>query len=280
MRVPTPTSEFLAGVRAELPILLGVAPFGMIYGALAMTAGLPVAMAQAMSSVVFAGSAQFIAVQLIAGGAPALVLLLTTFVVNIRHMLYSASVAPYLAGLRPGWKWLLAYLLTDEAYAIAILHYQQTDNETHRKDAKSAKSPCHPVTVSPHRHYYLLGAGLALWTIWQTCTALGIFLGAAVPPNWGLDFALPLTFIALLAPVLRDRPAVAAALTAGVVALIGAGWPYKLGLVAAALTGIATGAWADQRARRGAQQHTHVALSELTTQRSPRQDASEGSGAP
>lgn len=233
----------------------------MIYGALAMTARLPVAMAQAMSAVVFAGSAQFIAVQLIANGAPALVLLLTTFVVNIRHMLYSASVAPYLAGLRPGWKWLLAYLLTDEAYAVAILHYQQTD-EIHRQnanarpegDAESAvslrhpvtPSPGHPVTASP-RHYYLLGAGLALWLTWQLSTALGITLGAAVPPGWGLDFALPLTFIALLAPALKDRPSVVAALAAGSVALIAASWPYKLGLMAAALTGIAAGAWADRR---------------------------------
>lgn len=266
MRVPTPTSEFLAGVKAELPILLGVAPFGMIYGALAMAAGLPVAMAQAMSAVVFAGSAQFVAVQLISGGAPALVLILTTFVVNIRHMLYSASVAPHLRGLRPGWKWLLAYLLTDEAYAVAILHYQQTD-EIHRRDAENAEdcpetsapslprrlvtlSPCHPLTPSPHRHWYLLGAGLALWTTWQTCTAIGITLGAAVPPSWSLDFALPLTFIALLAPVLKDRPAALAALMAGAVALIGAGWPYKLGLVAAALAGIAAGAAADARARR------------------------------
>ncbi len=215
----------------------------MIYGALAMTTGLPVAMAQAMSAVVFAGSAQFIAVQLIANGAPALVLLLTTFVVNIRHLLYSASVAPYLAGLRPGWKWLLAYLLTDEAYAVAILHYQQTDAR-HRGDAEDAES--RRATPRP-RHYYLLGAGLALWLTWQLSTALGITLGAAVPPGWGLDFALPLTFIALLAPVLKDRPAIVAALAAGAVALIAAGWPYKLGLVAAALAGIAAGAWADRR---------------------------------
>jgi predicted branched-subunit amino acid permease len=264
MRASTPSSEFFAGVKAELPILLGVAPFGMIYGALAMTAGLPALTAQAMSSIVFAGSAQFIAVQLIANGAPGLVLLLTTFVVNIRHMLYSASVAPYLTGLRPGWKWLLAYLLTDEAYAVAILHYQQTDSDMHRGDAKNAEdcaetsaylraeptvSPCHRATLSRCRHWYLLGAGLALWTIWQMCTAIGITLGAAVPPGWALDFALPLTFIALLAPVLKDRPAGVAAFAAGAVALIGAGWPYKLGLVAAALTGIAAGAWADQRAR-------------------------------
>lgn len=259
-RASTPTSEFLAGVKAELPILLGVAPFGMIYGALAVSTGLPVVAAQAMSSIVFAGSAQFIAVQLIGGGAPALVVLMTTFIVNIRHMLYSASVAPYLRPLRPAWKWLLAYLLTDEAYAVAILHYQQT-GETHRKDAKNTKtlhevsssreaestpSPSHLVTLSPcHLHWYLLGASLALWTTWQLCTAIGIFLGAAVPPSWALDFALPLTFIALLAPLLKDHAAIVAALSAGVVGMIGAGWPYKLGLVVAALTGIAVGAWVE-----------------------------------
>ena len=99
---PTATSEFLSGVKAELPILLGVAPFGMIYGALAIGAGLPVGMAQAMSAIVFAGSAQFIAAQLIGSGAPALVLLLTTFIVNIRHMLYSASIAPYFRPLQAG----------------------------------------------------------------------------------------------------------------------------------------------------------------------------------
>lgn len=246
-RTPTPTSEFVAGVRAELPILLGVAPFGMIYGALAMAAGLPAALAQAMSAIVFAGSAQFIAVQLIANGAPALVLLLTTFVVNIRHMLYSASVAPYLAGLRPAWKWLLAYLLTDEAYAVAILHYQQADAIHAQADLSSYR----PVAAS-HRHWYLLGAGLALWTTWQICTAIGVRLGATAPPGWSLDFALPLTFIALLMPAASDRPALAAALTAGAVALIGADWPYKLGLAAAALAGIAAGAWMEQRTRRNA----------------------------
>jgi predicted branched-subunit amino acid permease len=265
----TPTSEFISGVKAELPILLGVAPFGMIYGALAMTAGLPASMAQAMSSVVFAGSAQFIAVQLISQGAPALVLLLTTFIVNIRHMLYSASMAPHLRPLRPGWKWVLAYLLTDEAYAVSILHYQQTDAEVHHRDAESAEdgqedpvrvestpSPGHPVTVSPchpaARHWYLLGAGLALWVTWQISTGAGIFLGARMPPSWALDFALPLTFIALLAPVLKDRPTVAAAVAAGVVAVLGAGWPYKLGLVVAALTGIAVGVWVERQAENGA----------------------------
>lgn len=259
---PTAKSEFLSGIKAELPILLGVAPFGMIYGALAVSSGLSTVAVQAMSSVVFAGSAQFIAVQLIGGGAPVLVLLMTTFIVNIRHMLYSASIAPYLRPLRPAWKWLLAYLLTDEAYAIAIIHYQQTDNHMNYGDStqpprgtesmenqKTQPTP-HPLCFRGEslRHWYLLGAGLVLWMMWQLCTAIGILLGAAVPSSWALDFALPVTFIALLTPILRDRPAIAAALTAGGVAVVGAAWPYKLGLVAAALAGIAVGVWTDRHA--------------------------------
>jgi len=100
--------EFIAGVQAELPILLGVSPFGMIYGVLALSAGVPAALAFAMSSVVFAGSAQFVGVQLIGAGAPGIVIVFTTFIVILRHMLYSASTAPYLKHLNQRWKWLLA----------------------------------------------------------------------------------------------------------------------------------------------------------------------------
>src|SRR2546425_666845 len=122
----TPRREVAAGIRAELPILLGVLPFGLIYGALALQAGIPPAPALAMSSIVFAGSAQFVATQLIGAGTPVGLLLLTTFVVNLRHLLYSGSLAPYLRPLRPAWKAALAYLLTDEAYVVAITHYSQT----------------------------------------------------------------------------------------------------------------------------------------------------------
>jgi 4-azaleucine resistance transporter AzlC len=120
--VTSAKTEFLGGLRAELPILLGVIPFGLIYGVLAISAGLPPAAAMAMSSIVFAGSAQFIAAQQFEALTPAPVMVLTTLVVNLRHMLYSASLAPYLRPLAKGWKWLLAYLLTDEAYAVTIVH--------------------------------------------------------------------------------------------------------------------------------------------------------------
>src|SRR5437016_9044259 len=126
MRDPSPRAEFAAGAKAEVPVLFGVVPFGLIYGALALEAGIPPGAALAMSSVVLAGSAQFVGTQLFAAGAPGALIILTTFIVNLRHMLYSASVAPYLSRLGLRWKMLLAYLLTDEAYAMTITHYQQT----------------------------------------------------------------------------------------------------------------------------------------------------------
>jgi 4-azaleucine resistance transporter AzlC len=223
--------EFLAGCRDEAPILLGVMPFGMIYGILALQGGLPPAVAQAMSSVVFAGSAQFIAAQLIHEGIPAVVLVLTVFVVNLRHALYSATVAPYLRRLGAGWKAALAYLLTDEAFAVAITRYQHGDE----------------VEPPPHHQWYFLGAGLTLWLSWQVSTALGIFLGTQVPEAWGLDFTLALTFIALVVPALRDRAALAAALAAGVLAVAASGLPYKLGLMVAAVGGVGAGLLAERR---------------------------------
>jgi len=242
----TRLSSFLSGVRAELPILVGVAPFGMIYGVLALESGLPPFQAQAMSSMVFAGSAQFILTQLIHLNAPAIVMILTVFIVNLRHALYSASVAPYIRHLPTRWKLLLAYLLTDEAYAVAVLHYEA------EAQAVSAASPASPAPagapsglldrlVAARSHYYFLGAGLALWTTWQLSTLVGIFLGAVVPSSWELDFTLALTFIALVVPNLRDRPALAAAVAAGIVALLAYTLPYKLGLIVAALVGVLAG---------------------------------------
>jgi len=216
------SKNFWAGARSEIPLLIGVFPFGMIYGALALNAGLSTGEAQMMSSIVFAGSAQFITAQLVHEATPGFVIVLTIAVVNLRHMLYSASLAPYAAALSTRWKVLLSYLLTDEAYAPTVIHYEKEG-------------------LTPYAHWFWLGAGSALWSVWQVSTALGIFLGAAIPQSWSLDFALPLTFIAMVVPLLRNRPAIAAALSAGVVALIAFSLPYKLGLILAALVGILVG---------------------------------------
>lgn len=217
----TPRRQFWAGVRAEMPLLLGVVPFGLIYGITALAAGMPPAAAQATSAIIFAGSAQFVVAQLVAAGAPGLIIVATVFVVNLRHMLYSASVTPYLAHLSRWRRALLAYLLTDEAYAASITHFQTSQ--------------------TAHKAWHLFGSGLTLWTGWQLSTAAGVFLGASVPPNWPLDFALPLTFIALVMPAIRDRSAVAAAMAAAVTVIVAVELPFRLGLIVAALVGMTVG---------------------------------------
>jgi len=225
---PTRSFEFWLGVREELPILLGVVPFGMIYGILALSAGLSPLDAQAMSSVVFAGSAQFMTANLVIAATPGLVIILTGFVVNLRHALYSASIAPYTRHLPLRWKAVLAYLLTDEAYAVSIVHYRREGEIT-------------------YKHWHLLGAGLALWTSWQISTGVGIFLGRQIPAEWGLDFALPLTFIALVAPGLKDRSGVLTAIVASLAAILFFGLPFKLGLIASAFIAIAAGLWSEKK---------------------------------
>jgi branched chain amino acid efflux pump len=221
-------NSFWVGVRAVFPLLIGVFPFGLIYGTLALGAGLSPTAAQMMSSIVFAGSSQFVAAQLIHDAAPGLVIVLTIAIINLRHMLYSASIAPYLENLSPRWKGLLAYLLTDEAYATTVIHFEEEG-------------------FTPTSQWFFLGAGFSLWFTWQGSSALGILLGTAIPTSWPLDFALPLTFIAMVMPVLKDRPVIAAALSAGLVALLAYSLPYKLGLILAALVGIMVGTSLERR---------------------------------
>lgn len=218
---------FWAGVRAELPILLGVIPFGMIYGASAVSAGLSPLQAQSMSAIVFAGSAQFVLTQLIANGATPFVMILTVLVVNLRHLLYSASVAPHLQSLSRGWQILLAYLLTDEAYVVAITQFVKE-------------------TSGIAKGWFLAGAGLALWSTWQLSTAAGVFLEQQLPESIPLDFALSLTFIAIVVPLLRDRAGIVAAIVAGGVMILAVNAPLNLGLVVAAVAGMVAGVLFDR----------------------------------
>jgi len=227
LETPSPRVEFWAGARDQVPILLGVIPFGLIFGALAISVGVPPLAVQGFSLFVFAGSAQFIAVGLIGEMAPAIVVVTAIFVVNLRHALYSASMSPHFAPLHMRWKLSLSWLLTDEAFATA-------SNRYHQGSTASA-------------HWYTLGTGLTLWTAWQISTALGIWLGGGIPASFPLAFALPLTFIALLIPTLVDRPTVFAAVSAGLVAVLLSSLPLKMGLLIGAVVGIGAGVWMDRR---------------------------------
>ena len=217
---------FYLGLRSVMPLLLGVAPFGVIYGVVALQSGIPPLAAMAMSSIVFAGSAQFLLAQLVGAGAPLVLTAGAVGLVNLRHALYSASVAPILAHLPRRWKILLAYLLTDEAYAAAIPHLMADAEETR----------------SPNAHWILFGSGFGLWAGWQVATLAGVLIGAQLPSDLGLDFALPLTFIAIVVPMIDSRALLASALAAGAMAIVLAALPYKLGLFMAALAGLVVGA--------------------------------------
>lgn len=203
--------------------MIGVIPFALIFGVLAANAGLPPYLAWSTSHLVFAGSAQFLAIPLFADQAPPLVLVMTTAVINLRHLLYSASMAPFARHLSWLWKILLSYLLTDEAYVPSILHYQNEEVPLENK------------------HYYWLGAGLTLWIVWQITTGIGIFVGAQLPDGLGLDFTLALTFIAMLVPTIKNWPMILSALSAGVSAILTAQLPYRLNLIVAAMIGIGVG---------------------------------------
>jgi len=219
----TRSGEWWAGVRALAPMLLGVAPFGLIYGVLAVGAGMPPWLACAMSAIVFGGASQMILTQLWAAGTPAVIVAFTVAMVNLRHALYSATIAPALSPLPKGWKALIAYLLTDEAFAAMTRRLSDT-GERQR-----------------YRHWFFFGAGFALWFSWQLSTLAGVLVGAQVPRDWPLDFFLPLTFIAIIVPNLKHRAHLAAALVASVLAVACYGMPHKLGLMAAGLGGIAAG---------------------------------------
>jgi predicted branched-subunit amino acid permease len=164
--------------------------------------------------------------QLIAGGAPIFVIYLTTLFINLRFVMYSAALAPHLRHEAVGMKALVAYLLTDHAFALSLHRYTATSEPKHKT-------------------WFYLGVAVATWLTWMLANIMGVLLGARIPPGWSLDFAIPLTFMALLLPAVRDRPTVLAALVAAVVAVLGHSWPLNLGLIAAALAGIAAGTVAE-----------------------------------
>ncbi len=224
---PSRRNEFLAGGRDQLPFLLGAVPFGILFGAAATDAGISSLAVQGLSLFVFAGGAQFVAAGLIGEATPPIVIILTIAVINIRHALYSANLAPHYARLSPPWKAVLAWLLTDEAFATTVRRYRRGGGEA--------------------AHWYALGSGLALWAGWQAGTAAGITLGARIPPSDALGFIIPLSFLALLWPTLANRPSWAAAGAAAILAVALAGLPFRIGLIVASLCGIAAGTLMEAR---------------------------------
>jgi predicted branched-subunit amino acid permease len=217
--------DFITGARDSLPILLGVVPFAMICSVAAVSVGLTPVEAMGISFIVFAGASQLAVLQLMGQGAVWLVMALTAWTINLRFTMYSASLAPYLQKEPLLRKSPFAYILSDQAFGVTMSHFA---NE---------------LPANPAWYYY--GSAAAIWATWQVGSIIGALLGTFVPESWGLDFAFPLSFLALMFAALKDRPTALAALLGGVVAVLAHGLPYNLGLVLAALLGIGVGIYAE-----------------------------------
>ena len=215
---------FRAGAIASLPVLPAVAPFGLIFGTVAMEAGLDPVQALAMAALVIAGASQLAALQLLGEGAPFLVILATSAAVNLRMMLYSASLAAAWRGTGKGWRALAAFFLHDQAYGLSINRYR----------ARPGERPA-------ERIGFFFGTVATTCTVWMLATWAGIAVGEQLPEELGLEFFVPLAFLALVAPMIRSKPEIAAAATAVAVGVALKDLPYRSGIFVASGAGVAVG---------------------------------------
>ncbi|SFD55832.1 Predicted branched-chain amino acid permease (azaleucine resistance) [Sulfitobacter brevis] len=228
MVITTVKSAYLKGVADGAPFILVIIPFASLFGLLATEAGLNVFESLAFSVVVIAGAAQFTALQLMQEEAPTLIVLISALAVNLRMAMYSASLTPYI-GAAPLWqRALAAYLTVDQSYVVSIAQYERA-----------------PEMTVPQRMAYFFGTVTPIVPFWYLFTLIGAVLGAQVPESWALDFAIPITFLAMIAPMFRTLAHVVAAFVAVVVSLLVTQVPYSLGLIVAGLAGMMAGAQAE-----------------------------------
>lgn len=220
-----PHSAFLRGCRHALPFLIVVVPFAMLFGALATDAGLSLFEVITFSAVVFAGAAQFAALQLLHDHAPLLVILATSLAVNLRMVMYSIALSPHLGTAPLGIRAAMAYFLVDQSYVTSAAEFDRN-----------------PMLTLPEKIAYFFGTITPIALLWYIATYFGARLGRAIPPEYALDFAVPITFLAIIAPMIRTWPHIAATGVSIVAALALVKLPYGAGLLVAAILAMITGA--------------------------------------
>lgn len=220
--------RFVEGAKAVSPILLGAVPFGLIVGVTVAGTEINNWVGWSTSWLVFAGAAQLVLIELLNSGSLAAVAIATPLIINLRHAMYSAALAPHFGKLSGTDRLWLPYVLTDQAFVISASRYEPDSDAT---------------TVK----YFYLGAALTLWIGWQIGTIAGITLGAQVPPEWSLDFTIALVFLGLLAPAVSTKPGLVAAIVGGGVAVLSLDFPNGTGIIVAAIAGVVAGSIADWR---------------------------------
>lgn len=211
----------IRGAKSVAPLMLGIVPFGLISGITAANSGLSIGMALLMSIGINAGASQLAALQLMNDNANMLVIIYTALIINLRMMIYSLSMAPYLQKLNTRWKAVLAYSMTDQSYAISLVHFMNNPDE----DKKS----------------FFFSASISIWLVWQISTVIGYLMGSIIPMELGLDFAIPLTFISILFKGLAGWPGLITIITSAIVSVLASQLPMNIGLVVAAIVGIGAG---------------------------------------
>jgi predicted branched-subunit amino acid permease len=201
----------------------------VITGVAMVASGIAPPAAMLMSIIVFAGASMVASAQLLAQGTPAALIILATLFINLRFMMYSASLRLHFAQLPLRWRLLIAYLQADNVYGLTLARFAEHPHDEAKLE-------------------FFLGAAIPIWLAWQGAVLAGIVIGAGVPPSWRLDFAAPLAFIAMTVPFLRDRAMIAAALAAGLTVVAANGLPLRLNLLLAALAGIGAGLVAEKKA--------------------------------
>ncbi|NOC93528.1 MULTISPECIES: AzlC family ABC transporter permease [unclassified Ruegeria] len=228
MASATSKSYFWKGFRDGTPFIFVAVPFGLLFGVFATEAGLTLVQTMAFTSTVFAGAAQFAALQLLQDNTPTVIIIISALAVNLRMAMYSASLTPYL-GSAPMWqRAFAAYLTVDQSYACSIVRFEKE-----------------PDLSVPQRMAYFVGSVTPITPLWILSTYLGAVLGAQIPESWALDFALPITFLAMIGPMMRTFAHVVAALVAITVSLLTVVIPFNLGLLIAGCAGMVAGAQAE-----------------------------------
>lgn len=229
----TPRQAFWRGYRDCAPFILIVVPYSLMFGVVARDAGLDVLQAMSMSVLVIAGASQFTALTLLQDHAPVFVALFAALAVNLRMAMYSAALVPHVGHAPLGIRALMAYLMVDQAFAVAVRTYE--DNPDMPQGVKVA---------------YYFGCMALICPFWYGCTLIGALVGQAIPASFQLDFAVPVCFIALTAPLLRSLPHVVTALVAIIGAVVFAALPWSLGIIVAALVAMIAGAQTELFLRR------------------------------
>jgi len=194
----------------------------MVTGVMAIQMGLSPGTAMGMTLLFYSGSAQMVALQLLHDGVLPVAIVATALVINLRFIMYSASLAPYLHALPRRWTWPLSYMLSDQSYALCTLKFSSGE-------------------LGRFAYHFYAGTAVAMWLAWQLSVLAGIYLGASIPESWSLSFAVPLSFLALLVPNLRSVASLGAALVGGALAVLAIRMPYNLGLITASLGGVLAG---------------------------------------